>query len=82
MTVHMAFAMAVAVLVPVLMFSVIPGFAGRFAVIMMVGLSVFGSLAAQVGEGGKGRGMELGRDFFISTALYGGVMAAVAGIVN
>lgn len=80
--VHVAIAMAVAVLVPVLAFSVIPGFVGRMAVVLLVGLSVAGPVA-QSGEvkKGTGHGESRGMDLMYSAAVYAVLMAVVARIM-
>jgi len=71
---HLAIATAVAVLVPILTFTVIPGFVGRMAVVLLVALAVFGT-QAQAGTVGIDR-----RDLVVCVGVYGGVMAVLAGV--
>ena len=71
---HLAIATAVAVLVPILTFAVIPGFVGRMAVVLLVALAVFGT-QAQAGT----VGIET-RDLVVCAGVYGGVMAVLAGL--
>jgi len=73
----LAAAIAVAVLVPILTFSVIPGFIGRMAVVGLVaGFVVF----ALMQSGVIGR-HSFGREGLLCAGIYGGVMIIVAGIV-
>lgn len=74
---HMVTAMAVAILVPILCFPMIPSFVGRMAVVLLVGLSVVGCMAQ---SGGIETGMSQGSDLAYSTAIYAGVMAVAAGV--
>lgn len=73
----LAVAIAVAVLVPILTFSVIPGFIGRMTV---VGLVAGGVVGALMQSGIVGRSM-FRRDGLICGGIYGGVMIVVAGIM-
>jgi hypothetical protein len=73
----LAVAIAVSVLVPILTFSVIPGFIGRMTV---VGLVAGGVVGALMQSGVIGRAM-LGREGLICGGIYGGVMIIVAGII-
>ncbi|CAK7210389.1 hypothetical protein SBRCBS47491_000765 [Sporothrix bragantina] len=74
---HLVIAMAVAVLVPVLSFTMIPGVAGRMAVVVLVAFTVFG---AQVQAGTVRVGTSSSRDLLSCAAVYGAVMAVVAGV--
>lgn len=76
---HVAFSMAVAVLVPILTFSVVPGFVGRMTVVLLVGLSVLGSVAQSEG---MRKGVDSSTDLVFSGAVYVAVMAVVAGIIG
>ena len=71
---HLAIAMAVAVLVPILTFTFIPSFIGRMTVVLLVALAIFGT-QAQAGVIGVDR-----RDLLVCVGVYGGVMAVLAGI--
>jgi len=73
----LAVAIAVAVLIPILTFSVIPGFIGRMTV---VGLVAGGVVFALMQSGSIGRGM-FGREGLICGGVYGGVMIVIAGIM-
>ena len=73
----LAVAIAVAVLVPILTFNVIPGFIGRLTVVGLVASGVVFALM-QAGVVGKGC---FGRDGLICAGIYGGVMIVIAGIV-
>ncbi|KAI1291392.1 hypothetical protein F5Y03DRAFT_34423 [Xylaria venustula] len=74
---HLSIAMAAAVTLPILTFLVIPGFIGRMTVVCLVGIGILGALV-------QGNVMKLraSQEFCISVALYGGVMAFLAGMVN
>lgn len=78
--VHVAIALAVAVLLPILAFPVVPGFVGRLIVVCLVGMSVVGSVvqsgSVECGAGG------FSRDLFLSVAIYTGVMAVAAGVLQ
>jgi len=71
---HLAIATAVAMLVPILTFAVIPGFVGRMTVVLLVALAVFGT-QAQAGMIGIDR-----RDLVVCVGAYGGVMAVLAAL--
>lgn len=73
----LALAIAVAVLVPILTFTVIPGFVGRMTV---VGLVAGGVVTALMQSRAVGVAM-LGRDSLVCGGVYGGVMIVVAGIM-
>ena len=72
---HLAIATAVAVLVPVLTFAVIPGFVGRMTVVLLVALAVFGAQvqAGTVRFGAPG-------EMLLCASVYGAMMAVVAGM--
>jgi len=74
----LAAAVSVAVLVPILTFSVIPGFLGRMTVVMLVTTGVVGALMQ---AGIVGRNL-LGWEGSVCVGLYGGVMAVIAGVVG
>lgn len=73
----LAAAIAVAVLVPILTFSVIPNFIGRMAVVGLVaGFVVFALLQSRaVGANA------FGREGLVCGGIYGGVMIIIAGIM-
>lgn len=73
----LAVAIAVAVLVPILTFSVIPGFIGRLTVVGLVASGVVFALM-QAGVVGKAC---FGRQGMVCGGIYGGVMIVIAGIM-
>ncbi|KAJ5046328.1 uncharacterized protein L3040_003574 [Drepanopeziza brunnea f. sp. 'multigermtubi'] len=73
-----ASALAIAVLVPILMFSVIPGFVGRVTVAALVGVFMVGAL---VQSGIVDRGWMVKREGFSCVGCYLGVMVVLAGVV-
>ena len=73
----LAVAIAVSVLVPILTFSVIPGFIGRMTV---VGLVAGGVVFALMQAGAVGKGC-FGREGLVCGAIYGCVMVVIAGIL-
>lgn len=77
---HFAVGMAVAVLIPILTFSVIPGLVGRMTVVLLVGFGVLGGLTqAQMVKSAPGGSVVDGRrDWLICIGIYGGVMAVIA----
>lgn len=77
---HVAIALAVAVLLPILTFSTIPGLVGRLIVVILVGMSVAGSVVQSGSVGTCAPGV-YSRDLFVSVAVYTGVMAVVAGVL-
>lgn len=77
---HVAIALAVAVLLPILTFSTIPGLVGRLIVVVLVGMSVAGSVV-QSGSVGASAAGGYSKDLFVSAAVYTGVMAVVAGVL-
>lgn len=77
---HVAIALAVAVLLPILTFSTIPGLVGRLIVVLLVGMSVAGSVV-QSGSVGASAAGGYSKDLFVSAAVYTGVMAVVAGVL-
>lgn len=76
---HVVIAMAVAVLVPILAFSAVPGFMGRISVVLLVGLSAMGSM---VQSGAVKKGVESSTDMMYIAGVYAAVMAVVAGVIN
>ncbi|KAI1121248.1 hypothetical protein F5Y10DRAFT_105147 [Nemania abortiva] len=70
-------AMAVAVILPILTFLVIPGFIGRMTVVCLVGTGLLGALVQA-----KAVKLQATQEFCVSVGLYGGVMAVLAGMVN
>lgn len=86
-TLHIVITTAVAVLVPILAFSAVPGFAGRISVVLLVGLSAMGSMV-QSGvvvsrkKSGGGRGGESSADLVGIAAVYAAVMAVIAVVVG
>ncbi len=79
---HLAIATAVAVLVPILTFAVIPGFIGRMTVVLLVAMAVFGTQvqAGTLALASDGLGKAASRDLLLCAAVYGGVMAVTAGL--
>lgn len=77
--VHLALALAMAVAMPVLAFSIIPGFVARMIVVLLVGLSVAGSVAQALN---MKRLPESRGDLVSSGAVYAGAMAIVAGVMR
>lgn len=77
--VHLALALAMAVAMPVLAFSIIPGFVARMIVVLLVGLSVAGSVAQALD---MKRLADSRGDLVYSGAVYAGVMAIVAGVMR
>lgn len=77
--IHLALALAMAVAMPVLAFSIIPGFVARMIVVLLVGLSVAGSVAQALD---MKRLSESKGDLVYSGAVYAGVMAIVAGVMR
>ncbi|KND89395.1 hypothetical protein TOPH_06051 [Tolypocladium ophioglossoides CBS 100239] len=73
---QLGLAMFVAVFAPIVTFSVIPTFAGRIAVVLLVGTSVATALMQSGAVRLLDRGM---RDWILCAGIYGGAMAAVAG---
>jgi hypothetical protein len=74
----LALAIAVAVLVPILTFSVIPNFIGRITVAGLVAGGVVFTLI----QSRAVRGSILGREGLICGGIYGGVMIVLAGIIG
>ncbi|KAH9905620.1 hypothetical protein F4778DRAFT_671474 [Xylariomycetidae sp. FL2044] len=74
---HLSLTTASAVIVPTLTFAVIPGYLGRMTVVFLVGLGVLGALVQ-----GQFVGAGATRDLCLYAALYGGVMAVLAGVVT
>lgn len=75
---HLALALGMAFAVSVLAFSIIPGFVARMIVVLLVGLSVGGSVAQAV-DVKQVAGSKL--DLMYSGAVYAGLMAFVAGVM-
>ncbi|KAL2072009.1 hypothetical protein VTL71DRAFT_11352 [Oculimacula yallundae] len=75
---HLASAIAIAILVPILTFSVIPGFVGRLTVACLVAVFM---VAAMVQSGIVKRSALLGQESCVCAGIYGGVMIVLAGIV-
>jgi hypothetical protein len=74
----LAVAIAVAVLVPILTFNVIPGFIGRLTVVGLVASGVVFTLI-QAGVVGK---QCFGREGLVCGGIYGCVMVVLAGIIT
>ncbi|TPX11576.1 uncharacterized protein E0L32_007787 [Thyridium curvatum] len=83
---HLAISMAVAVLVPIMTFSVIPGFVGRMTVVLLVALGVFGAQmqagTIPVEDNPAGNVSHKGstNDLALAIGFYGAVMAIMAAI--
>lgn len=73
-----ATASAIAVLVPILTFPIIPGFFGRMTVVILIALGVIG---ASFQSGVIGQDQINGRDWVPCAMIYGGVMAVIAGFI-
>ncbi|RDW84795.1 hypothetical protein BP6252_02385 [Coleophoma cylindrospora] len=73
-----AAALAMSVLVPILTFSVIPGFIGRMTVVLLVALGLMGGLF-QSGIVGR---HTISKEGMICCVIYGGVMVVIAGIMS
>ncbi|KAI2624485.1 hypothetical protein GGS21DRAFT_532512 [Xylaria nigripes] len=76
-SIHLLVAAAVAIVLPILTFAVIPGFMGRMTVVCLVGMGITGTLVQ-----GRMIGFRATQEFCVSVGLYGGVMALLAGMVN
>ncbi|KAI0460630.1 hypothetical protein F5B21DRAFT_16730 [Xylaria acuta] len=74
---RLSVAMAVAVILPIFTFLVIPGFIGRMTVVCLVGIGILGALVQ-----GRWVKFKATQEFCLSVGLYGGVMAVLAGMVN
>jgi uncharacterized protein DUF6594 len=74
---HVALAVAVSFLLPILTFSVIPSFVGRMIVVLLVALGVLGPLM----QSRERLGVDA-QDGVILASIYGGVMAVVAVIFS
>ncbi|KAJ2973132.1 hypothetical protein NUW58_g9017 [Xylaria curta] len=74
---RLSVAMAVAVILPIFTFLVIPGFIGRMTVVCLVGIGIVATLV----QGGVIK-LQATQEFCVSAGLYGGVMAVLAGMVN
>ncbi|KAI5920106.1 hypothetical protein F4810DRAFT_703115 [Camillea tinctor] len=74
----LSLALAAAVIVPILTFTVIPGYLGRMIVVLLVGLGVLGGL---IQGHVVGVGVNATRDFCVCIGVYGAVMAILAAIV-
>ncbi|GAP90610.1 hypothetical protein SAMD00023353_4800780 [Rosellinia necatrix] len=70
-------AIAMAVILPIFTFLVIPGFIGRMTVVCLVGIGILGALIQ-----GKVIRLQATQEFCVSVGLYGGVMAILAGMVG
>lgn len=77
MITYLSLAMAVAVMLPLLTFLVIPGFIGRMTVVSLVGIGILGALIQ-----GKVVKLQASQELCVSVGLYGGVMAVLASMVN
>ncbi|KAL1900543.1 hypothetical protein Sste5346_002266 [Sporothrix stenoceras] len=84
---HLVIAMAVAVLVPVLTFTLIPSVAGRIAVVLLVAFTVFGAQVqagtirvAHDSDSTTNKPSQNSRDLLCCAAVYGAVMAVVASV--
>lgn len=75
---QLVFAMLMAILVPILLFTVIPGFVGRMAVVLLVAATVVTALI-QSGLYAILTETRGGLDYVLCIGLYGGAMAIIAG---
>lgn len=73
-----AAALAVAILIPILTFSVIPNFIGRITVTALVACGVLGAV---VQGGVVDQARLLGSEGLMCVGIYGGVMVVVAGVM-
>ncbi|KAH7370179.1 hypothetical protein BKA65DRAFT_386212 [Rhexocercosporidium sp. MPI-PUGE-AT-0058] len=74
----LASAIAISILVPILTFSVIPGFMGRLTVALLVATFMVGAL---IQSGIVQRHMLLGTESLTCASIYVGVMVVIAGII-
>jgi hypothetical protein len=75
----LAGAIASAVLVPILTFTVIPGFIGRITVALLVAMFMVGALIqAKI----LGKDTLFGSEAVTCAGIYGGVMIVIAGIMG
>ncbi|TVY21503.1 hypothetical protein LARI1_G002295 [Lachnellula arida] len=74
-----AAALATAILIPILAFTVIPNFIGRIAV---TSIAAGGVLGATIQGGVADMGMVLGREGLMCAGIYGILMVVVAGIMS
>ncbi|TVY59350.1 hypothetical protein LCER1_G000738 [Lachnellula cervina] len=74
-----AAALATAILIPILAFTVIPNFIGRIAV---TSIAAGGVLGATIQGGFADMGMVLGSEGLMCAGIYGGLMIVVAGIMS
>lgn len=67
------------VLVPIMIFSIIPSFVGRMAIVLLVvlGVSIMADQSGLLQEVERHR-----REYIVYLGLYGGAMAVLAGTVN
>jgi hypothetical protein len=74
---------AMAFLLPILLFTVIPGFVGRMAVVLVVGLgAIWALMQSSLTNNGRSDQSGLGaREWLVTFGIYGGVMAVAAGII-
>ncbi|KAI0437289.1 hypothetical protein F4803DRAFT_539401, partial [Xylaria telfairii] len=73
---RLSVAMAVAIILPILTFLVIPGFIGRMTVVSLVGSGILGASVQ-----GRWIKFQATQEFCLSVGLYGGVMAVLAAMV-
>ncbi|KAI1117872.1 hypothetical protein F5Y14DRAFT_402290 [Nemania sp. NC0429] len=74
---YLSVAMAVAIMLPLLTFLVIPGFIGRMTVVSLVGVGILGALVQ-----GRAVKLQASQELCVGVGLYGGVMAALAAMVG
>jgi hypothetical protein len=68
-------ALAIAVVVPTLIFSMVPGYLGRMVVVLLVGAGVVGMLRR-----GHVIDTRVTKDFCICAGTYGAIMAVIASV--
>lgn len=74
-TIPIKLIMVIAIVLPTLTFGVIPGYRGRMAVVVLVGLGMLGALL-QI----RKVGLRTTNDFCICAGAYGAIMAVIAGV--
>ncbi|KAI1817691.1 hypothetical protein GGS20DRAFT_483407 [Poronia punctata] len=75
--IHISAAVAVAIVLPIMTFLVIPGFVGRMTVVTLVGAGTLGGLVQ-----GKVIGLQASQETCVCLGLYGAVMAVLAAMVD
>lgn len=74
-----AVTIAASVLIPILTFTVIPGFLGRMTVVLLVASGMFGALVQSTGIAGREL-LGQGKEWASCAVIYGVVMVVIAGV--